>query len=170
LGLTVCLLMRTSGWRVRFTSTVPHAVQHLVALMCSASTGIWPIMTKEQETAAPGQSILILGKSGSGKSSRGILRCLGDLVFRENCLIILDGANDPFMLWAVVVLSVAAGRTVTFVSDNPLIKSAKIDLFRATGGGELSVLEAVNLITSAGYVPTGKRYGEGYHFVATVYG
>ena len=42
LGLTVCLLMRTSGWRGRFTSTVAHTVQHLMALRCSASTGNWP--------------------------------------------------------------------------------------------------------------------------------
>src|SRR5262245_62473666 len=51
--LAVVLLMRTSRWWIRFTSTVAHTVQHLLALNCSASTGIWPFTRSPAGDGAP---------------------------------------------------------------------------------------------------------------------
>src|SRR5262245_26029594 len=121
------------------------------------------LRTKLPVVLSDGKHVLILGRSGSGKSSTVIARILMAKIMDGTALLVIDGAQDPFLFYYVLSLASAAGRQVVLLSDKPYLRNSRIDPVRSSG--PMTLDDAINLILEIAGIAVTKKYGESWFAV-----
>lgn len=126
------------------------------------------LRTKERVMIPLLAHLICFGRTGSGKSSLVLDRCLRAAISEFLTTIVFDGGADPALFTLTLILARAAGRQVVLLSDRPGLRSSRIDPFRASG--QLSLIDAVNLVVAAAGIDSSLSYGPFYFWVSSVEG